>query len=229
MTVDEFERRKEELLKLIHEKLKALTYRFKPARRALIPKEGTSKMRKLGIPVVMDRVVGQSINLVFAEIFDPDFTKSNYGFRKGKSQHQAISRVQGIAIPVFGEEYAKLRDRGIDPALAIPHAFLVAEGEGLVEEWVISRRFAMFKGAGKLAQKSISEMAARFLWGGTKAYARGLTEEMVQGANRNFWNIVFTDTDQKLLEGVVEEGAAGGLIEPERPTTKETQRGEIEI
>ena len=45
MTVEEFERREEELLKLIHEKLKAGIYRFKPARRALIPKEGTSKKR----------------------------------------------------------------------------------------------------------------------------------------------------------------------------------------
>jgi RNA-directed DNA polymerase len=62
MTVADFEQRADELLTLIHEKLKAGSYRFKPARRALIPKEGASKMRKLGIPVVMDRVVGQSIN-----------------------------------------------------------------------------------------------------------------------------------------------------------------------
>ena len=53
MTVEEFERREEELLKLIHEKLKAGTYRFKPARRALIPKEGsTCRKRKLGIPTM---------------------------------------------------------------------------------------------------------------------------------------------------------------------------------
>jgi len=51
-------------------------------------------MRKLGIPVVMDRIVSQSINSVFGEIFDPDFTASNFGFRKGKSQHQAIRHVQ---------------------------------------------------------------------------------------------------------------------------------------
>ena len=96
MTVGEFERREGELLQLIHEKLKTETYRFKPARRALIPKEGTSKKRKLGIPVVMDRIVSQSINLVFAEIFDPDFTESNFGYRRGKSQHQAIKHVQNI-------------------------------------------------------------------------------------------------------------------------------------
>ncbi|MBW2035569.1 MAG: group II intron reverse transcriptase/maturase [Deltaproteobacteria bacterium] len=98
MTVKDFERRKDELLKRIHQKLKAEIYRFKPARRTLIPKESSSKLRKLGIPVVMDRVVSQSVNLVFQEIFDPEFTKSNYGFRKGMSQRQAIYHVQGIVL-----------------------------------------------------------------------------------------------------------------------------------
>lgn len=96
MTVETFEQRKDELLTLIHEKLKAGIYRFKPARRVLIPKDGDLKMRKLGIPVVMDRIVSQSVNLVFQEIFDPDFTKSNYGFRRGHSQCQAIYHVQMI-------------------------------------------------------------------------------------------------------------------------------------
>jgi len=96
MTVEAFEQRKDELLTFVHEKLKAGIYRFKPARRALIPKEGDSKMRKLGIPVVMDRVVSQSVNLVFQEIFDPEFTKSDYGFRRGHSQRQAIYHVQMI-------------------------------------------------------------------------------------------------------------------------------------
>jgi RNA-directed DNA polymerase len=94
MTVRDFERREGELLQLIHEKVKAGIYRFKPARRVLIPKEGSSKMRKLGIPVVMDRIVSQSINTVFGEIFDPDFTASNFGFRRERSQHQAIRHVQ---------------------------------------------------------------------------------------------------------------------------------------
>ena len=98
MTVDAFERREDELLKLIHEKLKAGTHRFKPARRVLIPKEGSSKKRKLGIPVVMDRIVSQSMNLVFEGIFGSDFTASNFGFRRGKSQHQAIRHVQGIVL-----------------------------------------------------------------------------------------------------------------------------------
>jgi group II intron reverse transcriptase/maturase len=96
MTVAAFERRKDELLAVIHEKLKADNYRFKPARRVLIPKEGSAKMRKLGIPVIMDRVVSQSTNLVFQEIFEPDFSRSNYGFRRRHSQRQAIYHVQMI-------------------------------------------------------------------------------------------------------------------------------------
>jgi group II intron reverse transcriptase/maturase len=96
MTVEDFEKREDELLGLIHEKLKEGIYRFKPTRRVLIPKEGTSKMRKLGIPVVMDRIVAQSIRLVFEEIFDSEFTGSNFGFRRGRSQHRAIGHVQSM-------------------------------------------------------------------------------------------------------------------------------------
>ncbi|MEI7639302.1 MAG: group II intron reverse transcriptase/maturase [Syntrophus sp. (in: bacteria)] len=94
ITVGAFEQREDELLEFIHEKLKSGTYRFRPARRVLIPKEGTSKMRKLGIPVVMDRIVSQSTNLVFEEIFDEEFTGSSYGFRRGRSQHQAIGHIR---------------------------------------------------------------------------------------------------------------------------------------
>jgi RNA-directed DNA polymerase len=101
MTVEDFDKREDELLELIHEKLKEGTCRFKPARRVLIPKEGTSKMRKLGIPVVMDRVVAQSINLVFEEIFDSESTGANFGFRRGRSQRRAVGHVQSIV----GEGY----------------------------------------------------------------------------------------------------------------------------
>jgi group II intron reverse transcriptase/maturase len=96
MTVEEFERREDELLRFLHDKLKSRSYRFTPARRVLIPKEGSSKKRKVGIPVVMDRVVSQSINLVCEDIVDPAFSASNFGFRRGKSQHQAIQYVQEI-------------------------------------------------------------------------------------------------------------------------------------
>ena len=96
MTVEEFAQREDELLALIHDKLKSGSYRFQPARRVEIPKPGTSKKRKLGIPVVMDRIVGTSMHSVLEEIFDADFTASNFGFRAGRSQHQAIRQLQRL-------------------------------------------------------------------------------------------------------------------------------------
>ena len=52
MSVKDFEERKEELMPIIRNKLMDGSYRFKPARRVEIPKPGTSKTRKLGIPTV---------------------------------------------------------------------------------------------------------------------------------------------------------------------------------
>jgi RNA-directed DNA polymerase len=104
MTVGQFALREESLLALIHDKLQSGTYRFQPARRVLIPKEGTSKMRKLGIPVIMDRIVGQSMHCVLEELYDPGFTDSNYGFRRGKNQHQAIRHLRDLVQE--GKEWA---------------------------------------------------------------------------------------------------------------------------
>ena len=98
MSVDAFEEREEELLARIQAKLEAGTYRFKPARRVLIPKPGSPKKRKLGIPVVMDRVVSQSLHKVLTEIFEGDFSRSSFGFRPGKSQHQAIRHARKAVV-----------------------------------------------------------------------------------------------------------------------------------
>ena len=98
MTVEAFKKREGYLLREIQAKLKAGIYRFQPARRALIEKEGSRKKRKLGIPTVMDRIVSQSAHLVLEGIFDSGFTSSNFGFRRGKSQHRAIKHVRQAVI-----------------------------------------------------------------------------------------------------------------------------------
>jgi len=96
MTVAECAQREESLLARIHATLKAGHYRFHPARWVLIPKAGTSKKRKLGIPIVMDQIVGTSMHRGLEEIFHPDFTASNFGVCRGRSQHQAIRQLQGL-------------------------------------------------------------------------------------------------------------------------------------
>lgn len=94
MTVQAFGGRAEAYLGLIHTKLRAGSYRFKPVRRVEIPKPGSHKTRKLGIPVVMDRIVSRSLQGVLEELYAGAFTASNFGFLRGKSQQQAIAHVR---------------------------------------------------------------------------------------------------------------------------------------
>lgn len=78
------------LQQLQHE-LKTKQYRAQPVKRVEIPKEDGG-VRLLGIPAVRDRIVQQTLLDILQPIFDPDFHPSSYGYRPGRSCHDAISK-----------------------------------------------------------------------------------------------------------------------------------------
>ena len=74
----------------IREELLRGRYRPSAVREVMIPKPGGKGMRKLGIPVVVDRLIQQALHQVLSPIFDPFFSDHSYGFRPGRSAHQAV-------------------------------------------------------------------------------------------------------------------------------------------
>lgn len=77
----------------IKEQLLEGSYRPTAVRGAEIPKP-SGGMRQLGIPTVLDRLIQQALNQVLSPIFDRNFSQWSYGFRPGRSAHQAVRQAQ---------------------------------------------------------------------------------------------------------------------------------------
>jgi len=89
MTVEELPEHLRQHWESIREKLETGKYRPSPVRRVEIPKPGGGR-RKLGIPTVLDRMIQQALQQVLSEVMEETFSDHSYGFRPGRSAHEAV-------------------------------------------------------------------------------------------------------------------------------------------
>jgi RNA-directed DNA polymerase len=86
----------------IREQLLNGTYEPKPVRRVEIPKPDGGGVRKLGIPSVLDRFIQQAVMQVLQRRWDRMFSDHSYGFRPGRSAHQAVAQAQQYIAEGYG-------------------------------------------------------------------------------------------------------------------------------
>jgi RNA-directed DNA polymerase len=93
-TIDDIEQYGiDRLIDEIQEALKSKTYQPQPIKRVHVPK-GEGNMRPLGIPTVKDRIIQQACLLILEPIFEEDFLDCSYGYRPGRSAHQALNEIE---------------------------------------------------------------------------------------------------------------------------------------
>jgi RNA-directed DNA polymerase len=91
VTAEEYEQDLEGNLQRLLDRVKSGTYHAPPVRRVHIPKGGSStETRPLGIPTLEDKVLQRAVVMLLEPIYEQDFLDCSYGFRRGRSAHQAL-------------------------------------------------------------------------------------------------------------------------------------------
>ena len=90
---DQFAEHLGEELDRLGQAMREHRYRPLPVRRVWIPKPGTKKQRPLGVPAIRDRVAEEAMRRIMEPIWEPTFSSDSYGFRPGRSAHDAVTRI----------------------------------------------------------------------------------------------------------------------------------------
>jgi RNA-directed DNA polymerase len=116
-TADEYASNLEDNLRALLERAKTGSYVAPPVRRVHIPKGDGTQTRAIGIPTFEDKVLQRAVAMVLEAVYEQSFLDCSYGFRPGRSAHQALRLVQHQTVKMAGRWVLEVDIRKfLDPA-----------------------------------------------------------------------------------------------------------------
>lgn len=152
-TADEYRANLRENLQRLLDRFKAGTYQAPPVRRVHIPKEG-GKTRPIGIPTFEDKVLQRAVAMVLEAIYEQEFRDSSWGFRPGRSAHQALEVLRARIMEMHGGWVVEMDIQSFYDALDPSHlrSFL----DQRVRDGVLRRTIDKWLKAGVFEEGSVS-------------------------------------------------------------------------
>jgi RNA-directed DNA polymerase len=132
------------------DRAKSGAYQAPPVRRAHIPKGTGPETRPIGIPTYEDKVLQRAVVMVLETIYEQDFLDCSYGFRPGRSAHQALQAVWQQAMDMGGCWIVEVDIRKFFDTL--DHAYLRELLEQRVQDGVLLRLIGKWLNAGVLEE-----------------------------------------------------------------------------
>lgn len=163
-TAEEYAANLEENLRSLLERAKSGTYRAPPVRRVHIPKGDGSQTRPIGIPAFEDKVLQRAVAMVLEAVYEQDFLDCSYGFRPGRSAHQALEILQRETVCMAGGWVLEVDIRKFFDTL--DHGHLLEILRRRVRDGVLLRLVSKWLHAGVLENGELSHPEAGTPQGG---------------------------------------------------------------
>jgi group II intron reverse transcriptase/maturase len=144
----------EQNLRSLLDRAKSGTYAAPPVRRAYVPKGTGNETRPIGIPTFEDKILQRAVVMALEAIYEQDFLDCSYGFRPGRSAHQALESLRNQIVKMYGGWIVELDIRKFFDTMV--HSHLTSFLRQRVRDGVLNRLIGKWLNAGVLEDGGVT-------------------------------------------------------------------------